>query len=143
MQHIIAETLRCYPPKRRIYTQQKHRIVAVDIEQLHRLHDVWGRHSLQFDPKQWKREELNVETTIEYIPFGEKVGRPAEVSRWCPSRVRGGPKFIALLIGVLLCEFDENWLLLTGKMEDVLSGDEPMRAGRGAYESLFMISNVP
>ena len=141
VQHIMAENLRLYPPTRRIYTQQKHGIAAVDIEQLHRLGDVWGAHPLRFDTKRWKREGLDVETTIEYIPFGGKVGKAAEISR-CPSRVRGGTKLIALLIGVLLREIDESWSLLPQKEEDDVFADEPLRVGRRLYESLLLIPHA-
>jgi hypothetical protein len=138
VQQFVAESLRLYPPTRRIYTQQAHGIVAVDIEQLHRIGDAWGANPLVFDPKRWKREGLDVVNTVEYIPFGGKVAKPAEISR-CPSRIRGGPKLIAVIVGSLLGVIDEEWSLLpAGKEDDGILGDEPLRVGRDAYESLLL-----
>jgi hypothetical protein len=138
VQQIIAETLRLYPPTRRIYMQQETGIVAVDIEQLHRTGHVWGENPLKFDPKRWKREGLDVVNTSEYIPFGGKVGKPARISR-CPSRIRGGPKLIAVIVGALLAVLDEDCCLLpTEKKEDDISGEEPLRVGRDAYETLLL-----
>lgn len=112
VQHIVAEALRLYPPTRRIYTLRKEGVVAVDIEQVHRLGKVWGEKPLNFDPKRWKREELDVVDTLEYLPFGGKVGRPAEISR-CPSRTRGGPKLVAIIVGSLLDVLGDEWCLTT------------------------------
>jgi hypothetical protein len=138
VQQIIAEALRLYPPTRRIYMQQERGIVAVDIEQLHRTGHFWGENPLRFDPKRWKRESLDVVNTMEYIPFGGKVGRPATISR-CPSRIRGGPKLIAVIVGAFLAVIDEDWCLLHAeKKEDEISGVEPLRIGRHAYESLLL-----
>jgi hypothetical protein len=138
VQQIIAETLRLYPPTRRIYTQRGNTVAAVDIEQLHRTGKVWGEKPLEWDPKRWKREGLDVVSTVEYIPFGGKVGRPAEISR-CPSRVRGGPKLIAIIVGALLGVLGEEWRLVeTGGRRDDLLGEGPLRAGRDAYETLML-----
>ena len=101
VQQIVAETLRLYPPTRRIYTQRKEGVIAVDIEQVHRSSEVWGEKPLEFDPRRWKREGLDTIQTVEYFPFGGKIGSPAKISR-CPSRTRGGPKLIAVIVGSLL-----------------------------------------
>jgi hypothetical protein len=138
VQQIVAETLRLYPPTRRIYTQQDNGVVAVDVEQLHRTGRVWGEDPLIFDPKRWKREGLDVVNTIEYIPFGGKIGKPAKISR-CPSRIRGGPKLIAVIAGALLAVIGDEWCLLgIEKVEDDISGDETLRIGRDAYETLLL-----
>jgi hypothetical protein len=112
VQHIIAETLRLYPPTRRIYTEGADGVGAVDIEQIHRMGKVWGKQPLRFDPKRWEREGLDVVRTVEYLPFGGKVGTPAEIST-CPSRIRGGPKLIAIIVGSLLSVLGEEWGLVT------------------------------
>ncbi|KAE9369843.1 hypothetical protein N431DRAFT_414166 [Stipitochalara longipes BDJ] len=111
VQQIIAETLRLYPPTRRIYTKREEGVVAVDIEQVHRTGEVWGENPLEFDPKRWKREGLDTIRTVEYFPFGGKIGSPAKISR-CPSRTRGGPKLIAVIVGSLLRVLGDEWHLL-------------------------------
>jgi hypothetical protein len=139
VQMIIAETLRLYPPTRRIYMQQDNnwRVDAVDIETLHRVGDIWGTYPLRFDPSRWIKEDgrgLDVGNTREYMPFGSKG---ASISR-CPSRIRGGPKLIAVIVGALLQEIDENWYLELEKGDDVLWQVLPLRSGRDAYESLTL-----
>ena len=138
VQQIIAETLRLNPPTRRIYTQRGSEVVGVDIEQLHRKGEVWGEQPLEWQPKRWAREGLDVVRTVEYIPFGGKVGRPAEISR-CPSRVRGGPKLIALIVGSLLSILEEGWELLetTDGRDDIL-GNKPLRKRMDANETLVL-----
>jgi len=138
VQQIIAETLRLYPPTRRIYTQQKQGLSAVNVEQLHRIGTLWGENPSTFDPWRWKRECLDVVNTVEYIPFGGKVGKPAEISR-CPSRIRGGPKLIAVIVGALLGVIGENWSLLPAeKEEDDISAEGPLRVDGNAYETLLL-----
>jgi hypothetical protein len=138
VQQIIAETLRLYPPTRRIYTQRGNRVIAVDIEQLHRTGKVWGKKPLEWDPKRWKRVGLDVGSTVEYIPFGGKVERPAEISR-CPSRVRGGPKLIAIIVGVLFGVLGEDWKLMeNGEGKDEGLGEGPLEGGKDAYEALML-----
>jgi hypothetical protein len=142
VQMIIAETLRLYPPTRRIYMQQgnKRRVDAVDIETVHRVGDVWGTDPLGFDPSRWIKNHgkvLDVSKTKEYMPFGSKG---ASISR-CPSRRRGGPKLIAVLVGALLHEIDQDWTLAPEKESDALWTVYPLRSGRDAYESL-MLGNI-
>jgi cytochrome P450 len=76
VQMIIAETLRLYPPTRRIYMEQDdQRVDAIDIETLHRVGGVWGADPLKFDPVRWVKKDgkgLDVSETEEYMPFGSK-----------------------------------------------------------------------
>jgi hypothetical protein len=142
LQMIIAETLRLYPPTRRIYMQQdnKRRVDAVDIETLHRVGDIWGAGPLRFDPSRWIKEHgkvLDISKTKEYMPFGSKG---ASISR-CPSRRRGGPKLIAVLVGALLHEIGQDWALEPERESDALWTVYPLKSGRDAYESL-MLGNV-
>jgi hypothetical protein len=138
VQQIIAETLRLNPPTRRIYTQRGNKVIAVDIEQLHRTGEVWGENPLRWQPKRWGREGLDVVRTVEYIPFGGKVGRPAEISM-CPSRIRGGPKLIALIVGALLGILGEGWELVENRDgRDDVSGNKPLRKEMDAYETLSL-----
>jgi hypothetical protein len=144
VQKIIAETLRLYPPTRRIYMQQsnKRRVDAVDVETLHRVGDIWGADPLRFDPSRWIKEHgkvLGVGETKEYMPFGSKG---ASISR-CPSRRRGGPRLIAVIVGALLQEINEDWYLELEKGDDVLWQGPPLRSGRDAYESLTLRCTAP
>ncbi len=141
VQQIIAETLRLNPPTRRIYTTRGNKVIAVDIEQLHRTGKVWGEKPLEWLPKRWGREGLDVVRTVEYIPFGGKVGRPAEISM-CPSRIRGGPKLIAIIVGALLGILGEGWELVESRRRgDDVSANKPLRKGFDAYETMNICHN--
>jgi hypothetical protein len=46
---------------------------------------------------------------------------------------------IAVIVGALLAVLDEDCCLLpTEKKEDDISGEEPLRVGRDAYETLLL-----
>jgi hypothetical protein len=45
---------------------------------------------------------------------------------------------IAVIVGALLQEIDENWYLELEKGDDVLWQVLPLRSGRDAYESLTL-----
>lgn len=134
-QSIIAETLRLYPPTRRIYTLGSDGITrAVDIERLHRKKGVWGKDPDKFDPHRWTK--LDVVKTKEYMPFGAKSSN--SISR-CPSRRRGGPKLCAVLLGALLQEIGEQWELENGDRK----ASRSLGSGRDTFKKLRLMKTSP
>ncbi|KAF8859246.1 hypothetical protein BDZ45DRAFT_742485 [Acephala macrosclerotiorum] len=98
VQMIIAETLRLYPPNRRMTSEK------------------WEPDPLKFRPKRLVKEGgegLDISETAEYIPFRRKVdmrdGTRTHSMSQCPSRMRGGPKLIAILVSALLEMIDDEW----------------------------------
>lgn len=100
---IVKESLRLYPPTKRIYRAvvrdtglsifatllrsfRVNRIHAVDIETLHRRSDVWGADATSFRPERWISMQKD---PAEFMPFGH--GRFA-----CPTRTGLGPFLIAV-----------------------------------------------
>ncbi|KAE8447996.1 hypothetical protein EG329_009919 [Mollisiaceae sp. DMI_Dod_QoI] len=145
VQMIIAETLRLYPPTPRMYVQQDDgSLDAIDIQTMHRTGERWAPDPLRYRPDRWihnDNEELDVVDTDNYMPFGRKVDMPkgarTTTMSQCPSRLRGGPKLIAILVGALLEVVDQKWELEEVKdRNDDVSGNEPLRSGRDAYEGL-------
>lgn len=139
IQMIVSETLRLYPPTPRMYMQQESgELSAVDIESMHREGEKWGAEVLKFRPERWIGDQLDVVDTDFYMPFGRKVNGEMESTSisQCPSRLRGGPKLIAVIVGSLLEVLDEKWMLEVGRTEDNVFGEGPLRSGRDTYQSL-------
>lgn len=130
-QSIIAETLRLYPPTRRIYIKGEDGITrAVDIEALHRRGEVWGKDPDRFNPHRWTI--LDVVKTKWYMPFGAKG---SSISK-CPSRTRGGPKLCAVLLGALLQEIDQEWELVD---ESKVLDSTVLKSGRDTFKNLTLM----
>ena len=131
---IVAETLRLYPPTRRIYRHVKREydtdppeLFAADIEFLHRDANIWGEDSLGFKPSRWK--VVSKECREAYMPFGWK-------SFTCPAKDDFGPRMIGLAIAALVAEFEHDWTWCAARGEDEISVDGPLKAGRDSYVTL-------
>lgn len=111
---------------------------AVDIEKMHRTGDIWGAEVLRFSPERWIGDQLDVVDTDCYMPFGRKVdgGMESTSMSQCPSRLRGLPKLIAVIVGASMEVMDEGWMLEVGRKEDDVFSEGPLRSGRDAYQSL-------
>lgn len=131
---IVAETLRLYPPTRRIYRHVKREyntdlpeLFAADIEFLHRDANIWGEDSLYFKPSRWK--DVSKECQDAYMPFGWK-------SFTCPAKDNFGPRMIGLAVAALVAEFEHDWTWCTSRDEDEIDVMGPLEAGRDSYITL-------
>ena len=133
--HIVREALRLYPPTSRIYRQSAQgKTDAVDEEHIHRIPSIWGQgDTLQFKPSRWNvgRTQLS-EMNNAFFAFGE--------GRWpCPAGREFVPKMIGLLTAALVRRFDGYVLQDRGRNPVSLERDQPLDAGRKAYENLYLV----
>ena len=131
---IVTESLRLYPPTRRIYRHIKRELntdlpglFAADIEYLHRDPDIWGEESLRFKPSRWI--DVSKECQDAYMPFGWK-------SLTCPAKDEFGPRMIGVAVAALVAEFKQDWTWSVSRNEDAIDRDGPLEAGRDAYTTL-------
>ncbi|PVH79422.1 hypothetical protein DL98DRAFT_516060 [Cadophora sp. DSE1049] len=126
VRRIVDETLRLYPPTRRINRQLSDALVAIDIEHIHRDAQNWGHDVLEFRPARWDEKKFK---KMAYMSFG--MGRFE-----CPAKNTFGPMMIGVLVGTLLAGVDEEFeLCLDGVGGEVL-GLGPLEGGREAYVGL-------
>lgn len=131
---LVAETLRLYPPTRRIYRDIKREyntdppeLFAADIEFLHRDANIWGDDSLCFDPSRWR--DVSKECLDAFMPFGWK-------SFTCPAQDDFGPRMIGLAVGALVSEFEHGWTWCAARVEDEIDTEGPLAAERDSYMTL-------
>ena len=135
---IIAETLRLYPPTRRIYRQITRgfaiepEVVAADIEYLHRDSRFWGDDSLCFNPSRWK--EISRKSRDAYMPFGS---RPFI----CPAERQFAPWVIGILVAALVAEFENGWTWKARLQGDAIDNDKPLSLERDSYKTLEVFRN--
>ncbi|KAK1069996.1 hypothetical protein LTR74_004393 [Friedmanniomyces endolithicus] len=135
---ISKETLRLYPPTRRVYREYETKtgemkIIAADIEACHRDPTTWAPDPLRFRPGRWNgMEQKNIEDPI-FMPFG---GKPFT----CPAKRRVGSNMpfglamVALLVGALVKQ-------TAGELEiigELPGNDEPLDTEREAYSKLWL-----
>lgn len=70
--------------------------LAADIQACHHSTNIWGATAKEFDPLRWK--EVRKEQEAGFLALGSK---PFE----CPAKPTFGPRFVGLLMGILLQEF--------------------------------------
>lgn len=113
--HIVSETLRLYPPTKRVYRQiQPDSIVrpdaAVDIQHIHHDPQIWGADAAEFRPSRWRKEELGVGMVGAFFPFGMKP-------LVCPARKVFGPRIIGMAVAALCVGFERigEWEVVGGE----------------------------
>ncbi|KAM3080742.1 hypothetical protein ACMFMG_005672 [Clarireedia jacksonii] len=129
--HIVKESLRLYPPTRRIYRQEHDDgpILAIDVEYLQRMEEIWGVDGKSFKPERWCG--LGAEEKGRYkrawMPFGkDRFSCPAQ--KWAPM-------MIGILVGALIESFgSDSWVWDRRAWSDVNMG--PLENGREALEGL-------
>ncbi|MCJ1362964.1 hypothetical protein MMC16_002070 [Acarospora aff. strigata] len=137
---IVDETLRLYPPTRRIYRHKQDGVddtpdvVAADIEHLHRDPDIWGQDSMLFRPSRWA--SLSEDRRSAFIPFG--AGHFT-----CPAKRDAGPRMVGILMAALLGVFDMGWECEAINPEDEIDGNDPLNSGRDSYTTLRIRRVVP
>ncbi|KAJ8071640.1 hypothetical protein OCU04_001960 [Sclerotinia nivalis] len=132
---IVFESLRLYPPTKRIYRQNQKAggIVAIDVEYLQRTEEIWGMDGSEFRPERWSKLESTDDATYKeaWMPFGKG-------SFQCPA-LKVAPMMIGMLVGCLVETFGNGqWTLedVWGENE-VLSG-KSLENGREAFGSVFL-----
>jgi Cytochrome P450 len=139
---IVNETLRLYPPTKRIYRweQQENQhggldeypeLVAADIEAVHRDGQTWGPDALQFEPGRWARYSRDERKRMmdNLLPFGYGILS-------CPAKKEFAPKLIALMVVVLLRELEGRFACVAESEEDRIDGPGPLKADRSSYGTL-------
>jgi Cytochrome P450 len=139
---IVNETLRLYPPTKRIYRWEQQRnhhgalneypdLCAADVEAVHRDNKIWGDDALQFDPRRWSRSGVNGRKKMmdNFLPFGYG-------SLSCPAKGEFAPKMIGLLVVVLVRELEGRFDCVADLEEDRIDGIEPLKAKRDSYGTL-------
>ena len=123
---LVAETLRLYPPTRRIYRQTGQIQYGVDVEFLHRNTDIWGLDAGKFNPRRW----INVSDRQNeaYMPFG--MGKFV-----CPAKWPVGPMMIGVIVAALAEHFGKEEFVLVQDRDDRNGVDK----GREAYSTLKMV----
>ncbi|KAJ5713410.1 Cytochrome P450 [Penicillium malachiteum] len=110
---IVLESLRMYPPTRRIYRayvwddypascEPEPIYKAADIEACHLRTNIWGSNAVNFDPARWMTiTRADRAQTHAFMPFGYGVCE-------CPAKAVFGPRMIGVLVGALLSALDDE-----------------------------------
>ncbi len=138
---IVNETVRLYPPTKRIYRWEQQEdqhgtlngypeLCAADIEAVHRDDQVWGPDALHFDPGRQSRYNAEERKRVKesFMPFG--FG-----SLSCPAK-DFAPKMVGLIVAVLVTELEGRFDCVTELEEDRIDGIEPLKAKRDSYDTL-------
>lgn len=132
---IVDETLRLYPPTRRVYRyfpktdNTDPELLAADIEFLHHDSQVWGEDALEFKPSRW--EDATDESRMAFMPFGAKPFI-------CPAKTDTGPRMIGLFVAALLAAAHGKWQCEATSAEDSIERDGPLELGRDSYSTLTL-----
>ncbi|TVY87916.1 putative cytochrome P450 [Lachnellula willkommii] len=130
---ITLEALRLYPPTRRIYRDQGGILIAIDIEYMHRDHEIWGPDADTFNPSRIEDMTSGIEDMKRqaFMPFGKG-------SFACPAENVFGPMMIGILVGALVTEVNNSFKLVDDKGEEIDLGEGPLDNGREAYGGLCL-----
>ncbi|KAK5744607.1 hypothetical protein LTR17_002002 [Elasticomyces elasticus] len=144
---IAKETLRLYPPTRRVYREFETidgevKTVSADIETCHRTADPWKPEPLLFKPERWdEKENLPFEDAY-FMPFAIKpFNCPAKrrVKATKAEQAEGKVDFlpfafamISLLVGTLTRQTAGKWMIVG----DVPNKSIPLKTEREAYSYL-------
>jgi cytochrome P450 len=133
VQDIVKESLRLYPPTRRIYRQEMDdsKMLAIDVEYLQRMEEVWGADGKSFRPERWSILEAagNDSYKRAWMPFGKG-------SFHCPAQ-NLAPMMIGILVGILMESFGDGTWVLDGPEWSVLNKDA-LENGREGFERLMI-----
>lgn len=134
---LIKESLRLYPPTKRVYRAWKGadspetKEIAADIEACHLSVSIWGRTARNFDPLRW--EKVTKEQEKAFLPFGSK---PFE----CPAKPLFGPRLVGLLVGTFLDAFRHDWTLTSVGGDTVEFETGRLSNERNGYNDLYLVS---
>lgn len=123
---IIQETLRLYPPTRHIHrVDEKHNVVTVAVEKIHRDPENWGEDATFFKPKRFLSNEKNKA----YIPFS--YGKLK-----CVAADKFAPTLAAILISAILDRVDDIILGQKTKESLFLKANLPFENNRSAFDKV-------
>ena len=142
---IINETLRLYPPTKRVYRKfhiagkTDPEMVAANIEACHRNPAIWGSNSWLFKPYRWRN--IGNEARNAYMPFGGSTFV-------CPAKQDFGPRMIGIIVAALathILECDWKLELCVGGPNggEELSREEPLVSDRNNYEWIEISRKLP
>jgi hypothetical protein len=125
---LVKETLRLYPPTKRIYrATTKYEWSAVDVEHLHCSPDIWGEDASCFRPERWRDADAAAERS--WMPFGTGIFV-------CPAKGEFAPRLIGILVAAMLGLVPQDARWTVEKEEDDVSRGGRLNNGRDGYESL-------
>ncbi|SMR52634.1 unnamed protein product [Zymoseptoria tritici ST99CH_3D1] len=145
---IVEETLRLYPPTRRIYrtfkvAEDEEFEAAADIEGLHRSAAAWGNDALFFNPSRWadKVNDTNFRND-NFMPFGTKpftcVAKTGLVNEAREKCLPFGVSIIAILLGCFSAEVPAGMTPGGGGADGTWSTDQPLKTGREDYRDVMI-----
>lgn len=123
MSMIVKETLRLYPPTRRIYRLLNDIKECVNVESLHRDQEFFGPNENKFQPRRWKGEDKKM--FEQYLPFGYGKFK-------CPARNTVAPMMIAILSSALIVELGQHYNI----SEDL--GKDPIPSNRNSFDHIHL-----
>ncbi|KAI6245116.1 hypothetical protein HI914_06393 [Erysiphe necator] len=121
MNMIVKETLRLYPPTRRIYRLFDGMKDCVDVESLQRDHVIFGPNANKFQPRRWKNIEQ--EKLEQYLPFGYGKFK-------CPARNNVASMMIAILSSTLILKMGGNCTISKNL------GKDPIPSERNSFDDI-------
>lgn len=146
---IVKETLRLYPPTRRVHRNFDDQTCRADIEACQRAELLGGKDPLVFRPERWQgicaverqrtfdkvkgagKSLKRSEEELGYMPFAYWCAADHEETR------EFGMKMIALLVAVLCEKLGNEWVL---ENDDSLPKQgTPLSTDREAYEDLTLM----
>ncbi|KAK4891000.1 hypothetical protein LTR27_010331 [Elasticomyces elasticus] len=144
---IAKETLRLYPPTRRVYrefetTDGEVKTVSADIETCHRTAKPWNLEPLRFMPQRWDDKENQPFEDAYFMPFAIKPfncpakrrvkATEAEKAEGKPDHLPFAFAMISLLVGTLTRQTAGEWKIVG----DVPDKSIPLKTEREAYDYL-------
>ncbi|KAL9621130.1 MAG: hypothetical protein Q9160_004381 [Pyrenula sp. 1 TL-2023] len=143
MRHLINESLRLYPPTKRVYRWRQEQmadgrmseqcaLAAADIEAMQRDVGVWRGDAEEWRPMRWMLYKEGPD--LPFLPFGSG-------SMTCPAKGGFGPRMIGVLVSVLFQNLYNIYELRTCDNAEQESLDNlagPLDSHRDSYRYLFL-----
>ena len=129
---IVKETLRLYPPTKRIYrATSATESLAADVEALHCCAELWGADADRFRPGRWADIANEAEAELGFMPFGEGTFV-------CPAKRVFAPRLIAILVAALLDSVPAHAVWTAEREQDRVAAAGRLGNGRGDFASLVL-----
>lgn len=137
-QHVSFETLRLYPPTRRVSREKKYddgstHIKSANIEKMHHTAPTWKPDPESFRPERWTAHPNGIHTKG-FMPFGcYPFNYPAKQSWKVP--IPFGVSMIAVLTGCFVEAMGDEWYLVG---EEIPPASDPINNGREDCSEVFL-----